>query len=60
MCVLADVNFRKVTNTEVQAAAKVHTLQRMCSELLADRSRSFKIRSEEADVNFQEGKSNRI
>jgi len=60
MCVVADVNFRKVTNREVQAAAKVHTLQRKFSELLADRSRRFKIRSEEGDDNFQEGKSNCI
>jgi len=51
-------SFRKISNIDVQAAAKVHTRQRRCCELSTDRSRSYKIFSAVGDISFQEGKVN--
>ena len=43
---------------DVHRAAKIHAVLVKCSELLTDGSRTYKVRSQVWDINFQEVKAN--
>jgi hypothetical protein len=60
MCVVADVKFEEYPSYRHPDSSEGTHRQGKCSELLIDRNKTYKIRSEFGYINFQDVKANRV